>query len=144
MDVYVERTINRSAAEVFEFFSDASNNPSWQKGMKSCTWTSDGAIGVGSTYDQEAEFMGRPVRSTFEVTAFEPGHKIAIATVKSSFPIQVTRSVDDLGDGRSRVQAHISGGPGGVMKLLSPLTNMMARRSIEADYDRLVQHLSRF
>lgn len=142
MDVHVERTINRPSAEVFEFFSDSSNNPSWQKGMKSCTWTSDGPIGVGSTYDQEAEFMGRPVRSTFEVTGFESGRKIAIATVKSSFPIQVTRTVDDLGDGRSRVHAHISGGPGGVMKLLGPLTNMMARRSIEADYDRLVEHLS--
>lgn len=142
MRVHVERTINRPAAEVFEFFSDASNNPLWQKGMKSCVWTSEGRLGVGSTYDQEAEFMGRPVRSSFEVTEFEPGRKISISTIESSFPIQVTRTVDDLGDGRSRVRAEISGGPGGVMRLLSPLTNVMARRSIEADYDRLVQHLS--
>lgn len=142
MNVHVERTISRPAAEVFEFFADASNNPLWQTGMKSCTWVSDGDIGVGSTYRQEAEFMGRPIVSVFEVKEFEPGHRIHIETIESTFPIQVTRTVEPIDESSCRVQATISGGPGGAMKIFSPLTDRMATKSINADYDRLVEHLS--
>ena len=142
MDLRVERAIKRPAAEVFEFFADASNNVVWQRGMKSCEWTTEPPIALGSTYEQVAEFMGRPITSSFEVTGFEPGHSITIEAFASTFPIQVTRTVEPIGDDRCRVLAHISGGPGGSLKLLNPLTDRMARRSIEADYDRLVEHFS--
>lgn len=142
VDLFVEREINRPAGEVFEFFADAANNPRWQSGMKSCRWTSEPPIAVGSTYEQVAEFMGRPVRSVFEVTALEPGQLISIATIESTFPIQVTRSVESIDDDRCLVRARITGGPGGVLKVLSPLTDRLARRSIEADYDRLVNLLA--
>ena len=142
MKLQVERTINRPAPEVFDFFADASNNPIWQTGMKSCTWTSEGAIGVGSTYRQEAEFMGRPIVSIFEVTEFEPGRRIRVETIESTFPIQVTRTVDPIDESSCLVRADIAGGPGGVMKVFSPLTDRMATKSINADYDRLVAHLS--
>ena len=138
MHVTVERKIPRPAQEVFAFFSDASNNPTWQKGMVSCAWTSEGPIDVGSTYEQVAEFMGKEIRSTFSVTAFDPGRRIVIETVESTFPIHVDRAVKPIDAESCRVFATISGGPGGVMKLLAPLTDKMAQRSIEADYDRLV------
>lgn len=140
MDLRVERLINRPAEEVFAFFADAANNPLWQQGMKSCKWTSEGPIGVGSVYVQTAEFMKRPIVSTFEVTEFEPGRRIAIATTASTFPIQVERTVEPISATTCRVRARISGGPGGILRLLAPLTDRMARRSIEADYDRLVRH----
>lgn len=142
MDVHVERIINKPSDAVFDFFADASNNPLWQKGMKSCKWTSDPPVAIGSTYKQVAEFMGRSIVSVFEVTKFEPGRSISIETIESTFPIQVTRDVEPFEDGTTRVHAHISGGPGGALKLLRPLMDRIARRSIEADYDRLVSHLS--
>ncbi len=142
MDLKVERIIAKPANEVFAFFSDASNNPLWQDGMKSCEWTSPPPIAVGSTYEQVAEFMGRPVVSVFEVTALDPGTSITIETIESTFPIAVTRTVEDLGGGTSRVQAHISGGPGGLLKLLGPLTDRLAKKSIESDYDNLVEYLA--
>ncbi len=142
MDLKVERIIDKPADEVFAFFSDASNNPLWQKGMKSCRWTSAPPIAIGSTYEQVAEFMGRPIVSVFEVTALDPGASVTIETIESTFPIAVTRTVEDLGSGTSRVTAHISGGPGGLLKLLSPLTDRMAKKSIEGDYDNLVKYLA--
>ena len=138
MDLRVERTIQRSAPDVFAYFSDASNNPSWQNGMKSCDWISDGPIGVGAVYRQVAEFMGKEVVSIFEVTGFEPGRSIAIETIESTFPIRVERSVEEIDEASCRVRARIEGGPSGILQLLSPLTDRMAKRSIEADYDRLV------
>lgn len=131
------RTIARPAPEVFEFFADASNNPTWQKGMKECEWTTPAPIGVGSLYRQTASFMGRPVISVFEVIEFEPGSKIRIETIESSFPIQVTRTVTPIDAGRCEVAARVTGETPGP-KRLAPMAGRIAQRSVAADYDRLV------
>lgn len=138
----VTRDISRPADEVFEFLADVSNNPKWQYGMVSCTWTSEPPIGVGSTYEQEARFMGRNIVSTFVVNQFEPGRRVEIETVKSTFPIKVIRLVEPIDERSSRVSAEISGGPqNGFLKWLEPLMRGRAQKSIDADYDRLAQLL---
>lgn len=140
MEIHIERTIERPADEVFKFLADVGNNLTWQSGMKSCEWTTDPPIAVGSRYKQVAEFRNKPVVSTFEVTSYEPGHAIRYESIESTFPIQVTRTVEPAGDGSCRVTADVSGQPGGVMRLLTFLGERVARKSIEADYDRLVEH----
>ena len=136
------RTIDRPADEVFDLLADASNNPRWQNGMRSCSWTSEPPIGVGSTYRQHARFLGRDVRSTFVVVEYEPGRRIVIKSVESTFPIQVDRSVAAIGADSCRVTALVSGGPSGRgARLLGPLLGRMAQRSIDGDYDRLVSIL---
>ena len=140
MIIRVERTIPSPASEVAPFFLDMSNNAIWQSGMKSCHWTTDPPIQTGSIYEQVAEMRGKPVTSTFEVTEYEPGRKIRIESIKSTFPIQVTRQVESLGEAQCRVSADISGQTGGVMRILTIIGKRVAKRSIEQDYDRLVEH----
>lgn len=141
MKLQARRQIDRPGEEVFAFVSDASNNPRWQKGQRSCVWTSPPPTGVGSTYEQEARFLGRTVTSRFEVTEYEPGRSITIRSTEGSFPITVRRSVEPLGDGRSRVTAEIEGEPGGFFRLVGPALRRLAQRSVDADYDRLQQLL---
>lgn len=137
MEMSAERTIGRPAAEVFEYFADATNNPAWQRGMRSCEWVTDPPIDVGSRYRQHARFAGRDVISIFEVTEYEPGRRIRIETVESTFPIQVTRIVEADGeDGGCIVRAVITGGPT-VPWPISVLARRMVQRSVDADYDRL-------
>lgn len=131
------REIDRPAAEVFEFFADASNNPKWQDGMVSCEWTAPPPIDVGSTYEQHARFMGKDVRSLFAVTEYEPGRSITIETIESTFPIKVQRSVEPTGPNSCMVHAEIGGGPTGLLGLLAPLMRGKAQRSVDSDYDRL-------
>lgn len=136
MEMNAERKIARPAGEAFEFFADATNNPAWQKGMRSCEWVSDPPIDVGSRYRQHARFAGRDVVSIFEVTEYQKGRRIRIETIESTFPIQVTRTVEPDGDEHCIVRASITGGP----KMpwpVSVLARWMAQRSVDADYDRL-------
>lgn len=143
MELRASRHIARSSDEVFTFVSDAANNPRWQRGMRSCAWTSPPPVAVGSTYRQEARFLGRTVRSEFVVTEHEPGRSITIRSTGGSFPITVQRSVAPAGTGRSRVTAEITGEPGRFFRLAAPLVRRLAQRSVDADYDRLQRLLER-
>ena len=141
IEVRASADIARPAGEVFDFVADMSNNPRWQQGQESCTWTSAPPIGVGSTYEQRARFLGRPVVSSFEVVEYEQGRRIRIRTTRGTMPMDITRDVEPLGDGAARVTATIRGGPAGVLSVLDPLTRRMVQRSVRGDYDRLARLL---
>jgi uncharacterized membrane protein len=129
--------IDRPADEVFAYVADFANNPRWQGGMQSCRWTSDETAAVGATYVQEAKFLGRRIETHFRVTEYEPGRRVSIESTVSTFPIQVTRTVEPLSATRCRVTAHVRGQPTGVLALMSGLV----KRSIRADYHRLQAEL---
>lgn len=141
MDLNATREIGRPAKVVFDFVSDSSNNPRWQKGQRSCVWTTSAPHGLGSVYEQEARFLGRTVSTRFQVVEYDPGRSITIESIESSFPIRVRRSVEPLGPDRSRVTAEISGEPGGFFGMIGPALRRLAQRSVDADYDRLVKLL---
>ena len=137
MRVDVQIVINRPVEDVFSYITNFENNPKWQSGMVSCTFTTEPPVDEGSRYTQVAQFMGRTIESKFLVTRFIPNERIEFETTESTFPIQIVRSVKPLENGITQVDAIISGQPGGLMKLFSPLVQPMMRRSIEADYARL-------
>lgn len=137
IEATVDLTIDRPADEVFAFLSDWANNPSWQQGMEACVWTSEPPMRRGSTYDQQARFLGRPIVSSFEVVEYEPGAKVRIVTTSSTMPLDITRSVEALGPSQTRVRALIRGGPLGVARLLDPVIQRMVQRNVTRDYRRL-------
>lgn len=141
MEVSSSLEIHRPADEVFAFIADAENNPTWQRGMRSCRWVTEPPIEEGSVYEQEAVFLGKTVTSTFEVVDLQPGRSITIQTIASTFPIRVTRSVEPLDDGVSRVSASVRGEPSNVFKVFTPLLRWMVQRAVRSDYRRLRSHL---
>lgn len=134
-------TIERPATEVFELVADMARNPEWQRGMESCRWTSPPPIGVGSTYDQVAKFLGRSIITSFEVVEFEPGHRIRIVSTKSSFPLDITRTVDPVGERSCRVTARVVGEPSGILGLAEPIIRPLVRWTIRRDYRQLKARL---
>ena len=134
--VTISININHAPDEVFAFLSDFENNSKWQNGMKVCTWTSEPPLRVGSTYSQEASFLGRSILSQFEVIAYEPGKMVKATSPGGTFPITFTRSVEPYGAG-TRVNALIEGDISGVFKLAERFMIPIVRKSIEADYLRL-------
>jgi hypothetical protein len=137
IEVNVTIDVTAPPAEVFAFWSDHSNNPQWQTGQRSCVWTSEPPIRVGSTYDQEAALFGRPIISSFECVDYEPGSTIRMKTTKSTLPLDITRTVLPGPKGGTTLNATIRGEPRGLMRVLNPLARRMVKRNIEKDYARL-------
>lgn len=135
--------INYPAQQTFDFIANPENNPIWQGGMKKCTIINDERpFGKGSVYSQEASFMGKTIKSTFEITEYEPGQVVAGKSLISTFPITFRRMVHDR-EGFSRVSAFVTGQPSGVMGVFPFFTKWLVKKSINDDYRRLKKYLEK-
>lgn len=138
--IHISIHIARPANEVFAYLSNFENNPIWQSGMISATFTSEPPLRVGSTYDQVATFLGRDIITSFEVIEYEVDKKVKAHSVSGTFPITFTRQVEEAEEG-SHVTALVEGKPNGFFRLLGPLLRPMVRKNIERDYQKLKQIL---
>ena len=141
LEVRASIDIDRPPGVVFDFIADMANNPSWQQGMRECRWTSEPPLRLGSTYDQEARFLGKAIVSSFEVVEFERGERIHIRTTGGSMPIDVTREVVPRADGGSQVKALVRGDSSGLFRLAAPFMKLLVRSSVRKDYRRLKELL---
>lgn len=142
--VEVTVDVERPAHEVFAYLEEVTNNTEWLKGMRSCKWTTEPPIRVGSRYEQVAEFLGKEIRTSFEVTAHEPGRLVTIQSrAGSAFPLTVTRRVDPLDGNRSRVTEVVESDPSGFYRIAQPVLRAMVARNIRRDYRNLKTLLER-
>jgi uncharacterized membrane protein len=140
--VVVELEIDRPASVVWEYMKNAEHNPEWLRNMQSARWTTEPPIAAGSRYEQVARFLGKEVRTSFEVTRLDEGRTVTISSLPgSSFPIEITRQVEPLGSDRSRVREVAAGDSRGFYRIAEPLMRAMVRRNIARDYRRLKQLL---
>jgi uncharacterized membrane protein len=129
--------IERPADAVFAFVSEFPNNPRWQRGQRSCRWTSEPPLRVGSTYEQRARFLGKDLVNAFRVIAVEPGRRVTFTSTGGTFPLTITRTVEPLGDIRARFTERVAGDPRGVYRLAEPLLRRMVQHTIKRDFPRL-------
>lgn len=65
-------------AEVFALAADPRNDPLWASVVAEARQTSEGPLGVGTTFEQVLRLLGRRLEITFEVTEYEPNRMLQI------------------------------------------------------------------
>ena len=68
MAVQMSVQINRPVEEVFTFLSNFENNPRWQSTSVEARKISEGAVGVGTTYQAITSMLCRRINSEQEIT----------------------------------------------------------------------------
>jgi uncharacterized protein YndB with AHSA1/START domain len=132
----VSTTIKRPVEDVFAVLSDFSNGSKWSSGQaEPAVKTSDGPIGVGTTWHDVGKIIGRRFESDIEFTEFEPDRKI-VFTITKPFPMTATVTLEPVADG-TRVSQTIQAEPGGFFKLAEPLVVTMSKRQLQNDLDTL-------
>jgi uncharacterized membrane protein len=135
--------VERSAGEVFDYLAEVENNTEWLSGMRSCRWITEPPLRLGSRYEQVGVFRRKEIRTSFEVTALEPGRSITISSLEgSAFPLTVTRAVAPLGPDRCRVTERVEADPTGFYRRAGRLLEYLVRRQITRDYRGLARRLS--
>lgn len=135
-------TIRRPAEVVFAFLADFENVPRWNHAIESTTKTSPGPVGVGSTYRQ---IRSEPKRSEegFEVTVFEPMHRLAIDGEIGPFHARVEYLVEQI-EGATRLTNGVELEPSStVSKLLAPFAGSKIQTAVSDNLGDLKALLER-
>jgi len=132
----ISTVIKRPTEEVFAVMSNAENILKWQSGTIEAEKTSDGPIGVGTTWRSVSRFLGRRIESESEFTEYELNRKLAFKS--KSGPIQFeSRMTFERVEGGTRINTKFEAEIGGFFKLAEPLVVSMGKRQLEGDFANL-------
>ena len=125
--------INRPVDEIFEFMANAENNPQWQSGAQEVVKTSEGPIGVGTTFTSVSQLLGKRLESVVEYTAYEPNKRVAGKVTSGPVPFQFETTFEPAAEGGTKVTGGGEGDVGGFFKLAEPLVARMLKRQFDAN-----------
>ena|SRR5689334_12091234 len=138
--IEINLVINRPVEEVFAFVSNSENLPRWRSTSLEIKKTSDGSLGVGSTFKGRFTFLGRQFDGNIVVTAHEPNQVYVSRMAEGPFPLETGYTLEPVEDG-THVSFVVEGEPGGFFKLAEPLVVSMAKRAYTTDLQNLKEML---
>jgi hypothetical protein len=117
---------------VAAFATDPANDTGWILALSSARALTDGPVAPGTRVERIASFLGRRIEYVNEVTAFEPGRRLAMRSVKAPFPMEVVYEFEDDDNG-TLMRIHTRGDASGFYRLAGPLLAAAVRRGVERD-----------
>jgi hypothetical protein len=80
-----------------------------------------------------ANFLGRKLAYTYEITELEPERKLVMRTAEGPFPMETTYTWEPLGEAKTMMTLRNRGEPRGFSKLVGPLMASAMRRANQKD-----------
>jgi hypothetical protein len=93
--------------------------------------TSEGPIGVGSTFAQSVEIFGQRFDGVIQITQYEPSRAFAFKVVQGPFPLANAMTFAPLDANRTNLTMIGEAEPGKVLKLAGPLLVPMVKKQLE-------------
>jgi uncharacterized protein YndB with AHSA1/START domain len=112
-------TIRRPVHEVFEFVADPENIPKWNYAIEETRKSSDGPVGVGTTYRQVRTIPSRSEES-LEVAELVPDERFAISGGLGPLEGTLTYELEDV-DGSTKLTNTADLEARGLLKLAAPI-----------------------
>jgi uncharacterized membrane protein len=131
-----EVIINRPIEEVFSFVSNIENYIQWQSGVIEAKLTSEGPLGLGSTYKYSAKLLGRKIENNGKYTEYIPNKKITFKGTSGPFPGQGTYSFENV-NGGTKLSTLIEADIGGFFKIAEGLVVKQFKKQFDADFENL-------
>lgn len=120
--MHVERTfsVGTPPQAVFDYLADFTHTNEWDPGTVETRRTS-GDGGVGTTYANTSEFMGREVDLTYETVTHEPPAKLRFRGRNKSATTTDTLTFTPTDDGGTQVHYRADFDFGRLVNLVAPL-----------------------
>jgi hypothetical protein len=84
--------IVQSLHVTFSFTSNFCNAPQWNYAVIKTEQTSEGPIGIGTSFRQQRQFLGRILEDTFIVTEYKVDNIVTIKSIKAEYPFLISYS----------------------------------------------------
>jgi len=132
-------TVDRSPADVFAFVADLENVPRWNYAISETRKTSEGPVGVGTTYRQ-LRSIPSPSEESLRVTEFAPTRRFAVKGGLGPLEGTLTYEFEEIGGGtRLTNSADLEGR--GLAKLAAPIAAGRVRAAVAENLETLKQLL---
>jgi uncharacterized membrane protein len=141
VDVVTEIEIGRPREDVASYATNPDNAPIWYENIKSIEWKTDPPLRVGSKVAFVAQFLGRKLAYTYEITELLPGERMVMRTAEGPFPMETTYTWETTPQGQTRMTLRNQGQPSGFSSLTAPLMARSMRQANEKDLARLKEIL---
>ena len=128
--------INRPLEEVFAFTTDLENQPKYQPRLLEAKKTSEGPIGLGTTWRLVGKVLGQRMEFEQQCIEYEPNRKFVGRPRSGPFPLEERRTYEQV-QGGTRFNLTFDFQPRAFMKLAEPLFVRMLKRQAEADLANL-------
>jgi len=127
--------INKPAAEIFAFVTNAETAPQWQGGVEAVILDGPPNV-VGSKYTEVRKFMGQEMKSVLEIIAFETDVKWAAKVLEGPVPYTVTVTFTPEGAG-IKMDTTVEGEPKGFFKIAGGMLESQLTKSLQEDAESL-------
>lgn len=141
VDVHTMVEIDRPRDEVAAYAADPENAPHWYANIKSVERVTPPPLRVGSRVAFVAQFLGRRLEYTYEITLLEPGRRVVMRTAEGPFPMETTYTWQPLTVSRTRMTLRNRGRPSGFSAFVAPFLSFIMRRANEKDLEKLKEIL---
>jgi hypothetical protein len=141
VDVVTDITIGRERADVAAYAANPDNAPAWYVNIKTVEWKTPPPACVGSRIAFVAQFLGRRLAYTYEITELIAGERLVMRTAEGPFPMETTYTWETTAGGQTRMSLRNRGNPSGFSSLMAPFMAMAMRRANQKDLARLKEIL---
>jgi uncharacterized membrane protein len=124
--------VNRPLEEVFAFTTNLENQLKYQPRLLEAKKTSEGPIGVGTTWRLVGKVLGQRMEFEQQCTEYELNRKFAGRPRSGPFALEERRTYEQV-EGGTRFNLTFDFQPRGFMKLAEPLLVSMLKRQAETD-----------
>ena len=122
--------IKRPADKVFAFTTDAKSWPKWQSTFPEAEQTSQGPVGVGTTFKGKIRMMGLTMKWTAKAMEYESSRKFSKNITCGPITNEQHNTYDPIAGG-TRFTIVYDMKVGGLMKLFSPMIVSSTRKALK-------------
>ena len=141
VDVHTAIEIDRPRARTAAFACDPDDATERYQNIKAVEWKTTRPLAVGSRIAFVANFLGRRLAYTYEVTELVPGERFVMRTAEGPFPMKTTYTWEDRPGSGTRMTLRNQGTAAGFARIAGPAMTAAARRANRRDLRRLKQIL---
>lgn len=133
IEAQAEIDIDAPVERVFDYVADARHEPEWMPGAKDVRKLSPGDVGAGTRFEGHYAGAGR---IEVEIVAFDRPRALTVRGRSRIVHFDDALEFVPTGSG-TRLKAHLSAEPQGLMRLVTPLMGRAMRSQFVADWPHL-------